>query len=99
MKQEIRESVAFILNLFPGLGFHFSGTMHNLRWLRLLGSALIAAFLIIIPITVVLVHPYPLINYHFTASEWIFPLTIALISGMLGAVVEYKVKEKEQGHE
>jgi hypothetical protein len=95
VRKKTREIVAFILNLWPGLGFYFSGTVHNLKWLRLLGIGLTAAFLFIIPISVVIVHPEPLINYHFTASDLIFPLMIALIFGGFGAAVEYEIKEKE----
>lgn len=95
MRKKTREIVAFILNLWPGLGFYFSGIVHNLKWLRLLGIGLTAAFLFIIPISVAIVHPEPLINYHFTASDLIFPLMIALIFGGFGAAVEYEIKEKE----
>lgn len=95
MKKRAREIIAFILNLFPGLGFYFSGTVHNVKWLGLLGIGLTAAFLFIIPISVVIVHPDPLINYHFPTSDLIFPLIIALTFGVFGAGVEYQIKEKE----
>lgn len=95
MKKKKREILAFILNLFPGLGFYFSGTVHNLERLRLLGSGLIATFLIMIPLSVVIVNPRPLINHHFTTSELLLPLTIALTFGTLGAGVEHKIKENK----
>jgi len=95
MEKKKREIVAFILNLFPGLGFYFSGTVHDLKRLRLLGSGLIAAFLFIIPISVVITNPRPLINYHFTASESLLPSAMALVSGILGASAEHKIKEEK----
>lgn len=97
MKDKTREIVAFILNLFPGLGFCFSGTVHNLKWLRFLGSVLIAGFLFMVPICVVVVYARPLINYHFTASELLLASAIALVFGILGADVERKFsKEKRE---
>ena len=96
MRRKTRVIAAFILNLFPGLGFYFSGSVHSLKWLRLLGSGLIAAFLFIIPITVVILHPYPLINYRFTASELILPSAVALVSGVAGASVEQKLSKAAQ---
>ena len=95
MRKKIRIIIAFILNLFPGLGLYFSGTVHGLKWLRLLGCGLTAAFLLILPITAVTLHPIPLINYHFTASELTLPLAIALVSGTLGAGVEQSLEEQK----
>ena len=91
MKKKTREIVAFILNLWPGLGFYFSGTVHNLKWLRLLGVGLIVAFLLIITIGIAIVIPHPLRNYHFTASDLLFPLAIAFIFGIFGAGVEHEL--------
>jgi len=96
MRKTVRIVVAFILNLFPGVGLCFSGTAHNLKWLRVLGFGLAIAFLLIIPFTAVILHPIPLINYHFTTSELILPFTIALISGAIGALIEMKLKEQEE---
>ena len=97
MKKTAREIVAFILNLFPGLGFYFSGTVHNLKWLRLFGTGLVTVFLFLIPISVVIAHPQPLINYHFTTSELLLPLAVALVFGVLGYGVEQKLsKGKEE---
>jgi hypothetical protein len=95
MRKKIRVIVAFILNLFPGLGLYFSGTVHSLRWLRFLGCGLIAAFLLIIPFTAVILHPTPLMYYRFTASELILPSAIALVSGILGAGVEQRLNEQK----
>jgi hypothetical protein len=89
-KQE-RMFVAFVLNLLPGLGFYFSGTAHNLKPLRFLGVGLIATILILLPMAAVATHPQPLIDYHFTASEMLIPLVIALVFGGMGAGVEYKM--------
>jgi hypothetical protein len=96
MRKKIRIIIAFILNLFPGLGLYFSGTVHDLKWLRLLGCGLTAALLMIIPSIAVMLHPTPLINYHFTASELTLPLAIALVSGTLGAGVEQSLKEQKE---
>jgi hypothetical protein len=99
MRKKIRIIIAFILNLFPGIGLYFSGTVHSLKWLRFLGCALIAAFLLIIPLTAVILHPTPLINYHLTASELILPSAIALLSGTIGAGVEQKLNEMKGKNE
>jgi hypothetical protein len=96
MRKTIRIIVAFILNLFPGLGLYFSGTVHSLKWLRFLGCGLIAVVLLILPFTAVILHPSPLINYSFTAAELILPLTIALVSGIIGAGVEQKLNEQKE---
>lgn len=96
MRKTIRIIVVFILNLFLGLGLYFSGTVHSLKWLRFLGFGLIAAFLLIIPFTAVILHPTPLINYHFTTSELILPSAIALVSGILGAGVEQKLNAQKE---
>jgi len=90
--------VALILNLWPGLGFYFSGTVHNLKLLRYLGIGLAVTFLLLLPITAVITHPEPLINYHFSASDMLIPLTVALISGILGAGVEYYVRNEGVSH-
>lgn len=90
-----REIVAFGLNFLPGLGFYFSGTVHNLERLRLLGVTLVAAFLFLIPVSVVIVHPRPLMNYHFTTSDLLLPSAIALISAISGAVVEHQLPKKK----
>jgi len=94
MNKITREIIAFILNLFPGLGFYFSGTVHNLKWLRLLGAAIVAAFLFIIPISIVIVHPSPLMNYHFTTSDLLLPSAIASTSATFGAIAEHQLPEK-----
>jgi len=96
VRKKIRIIVAFILNLFPGLGLYFSGTIHSLKWLRFLGCGLTAALLIIIPFIAVVLHPMPFINYHFPASELTLPLAIALVSGILGAGVEQRLKEQKE---
>lgn len=94
MKKKTRVIGAFILNfLWPGLGFYFSGTLRNLKWLRLLGLALISAFLLLITVGIAILIPHPLINYHFTASDLPTPLAIAFISGILGTTVEHQMKE------
>jgi hypothetical protein len=91
MEKNARVFVAFTLNLFPGLGFFYSAGAHKIRWLRLFGSMLVMAFLFIIPASVVIVHPYPLMNYHLTLSDLALPMVIALVSGVLGAAVEYRL--------
>jgi hypothetical protein len=96
MRKIIRIIVAFILNLLPGLGLYFSGTVHSLKWLRLLGCGLIAAVLLILPSIAVILHPTPLIMYHFTASELILPSAIALVSGIIGAGVEQGLNEQKE---
>lgn len=95
MKKKMRVIVAFILNLFPGLGFYFSGTVHSLKWLRLFGMGLASAFLILLPTVAIILHPTPLINYHFTATELMSPSVIALVSGVAGAGVEQKLDRTE----
>ncbi len=83
-------AVALILNLFPELGFYFSGVEHNKRWLSIFGIGLMATVLLATPIIVVaftILHP--LINYHFFTMELFIPCAIALVSGFLGASVEY----------
>jgi len=87
--------LAFVLNLWPGLGFYFSGAVHNLKLLRYLGIGLAATFLLLLPITAVVMHPEPLINYHFNASDMSIPFTVALVSGILGVGVEYCVRNGE----
>ena len=96
-----RVVVAFILNLFPGLGFYFSGGEHKLRWLRFLGIGLMATVLLTLPVAAVVTHPYPLINYHFSTLELLLAGTIALASGFLGAGVEYGLSKQrgEKSHE
>ena len=96
MKKKTRIIAAFILNLFPGLGFYFSGTIHSLKWLTLFGIGLASAFLILLPTVAVTLHPTPLMNYHFTATELMLPSAIALISGIAGAGVEQKLGKAEE---
>ena len=96
MKDKTREIVALVLNLFPGLGFYFSGTVHNLKWLRILGSVLIGGFLFIVPMIVVVVYPRPLINYHFTASELLLASAVALVFGVFGFGVERKLSAEKK---
>ena len=86
-----RDVLAFILNLFPGLGFYFSGTVHNLKRLRVLGVTIVAAFLFVIPVSAVIVHPHPLMNYHFTTSDLLLPSAIAFISAISGTIVEHQL--------
>ncbi len=94
MKKKTRVIVVFILNfLWPGLGFYYSGTLRNLKWLCLFGLALISVFLLLVTVGIAILIPRPLINYHFTASDLPIPLAIAFISGILGTVVEHKMKE------
>jgi hypothetical protein len=93
MKKRTEEIVAFFLNFFPGLGFYFSGTMHDLKKLRLFGGSLAIACLFLLPIIGVILNPKPLINYHFTMSDMLLPLTIAIVSGFLGAIVEHRIRE------
>jgi len=88
--------VALILNFWPGLGFYFSGTVHHLRWLQFLGLGLVVAFLLIITIGIASVIPHPLTNYHFTASELVLPLVVALFFGILGAGVEREMAENKE---
>jgi len=92
-----RVVVAFVLNLFPGLGFYFSGGEHNLRWLRFLGIGLMAAVLVALPVAAFIAHPYPLMNYHFSTPELLLAGTIALASGFLGAGVEYGLSKQQGG--
>lgn len=94
MRRWKREIVAFILNLWLGFGFYFSGTVHGIKWLRFLGLGLAAAILFILPISAVIMHPTPLMNYHFTTSELLLPLAIALTFGIIGVCVEYEIKER-----
>jgi hypothetical protein len=96
MRKKMKIIIAFILNLFPGLGLCFSGTVHSLKWLRLLGCGLIAAFLLILPFAAVILHLTPLIMYHLTASELILPSAIALVSGIIGAGVEQRLNEQKE---
>lgn len=94
MEKRTREIVAFALNfLWPGLGFYFSGFIHRRRWLRGVGIGLIAAFIILLPVSVVVVIPYPLINYHFTLTDFLFPLALAFVFGCLGVGVEHEIRE------
>ena len=95
MKKRTRMIVAFILNLFPGPGFYFSGTIHSLKRLRLFGIGLASAFLILLPTAAVILHPAPLMNYHFTATELLLPTVIALVSGVAGASVEQRLGRAE----
>ncbi len=82
-----REIPSFILNFFRGLGFYFSGTVHNLDRLRFSGVMLVAALLFLIPVSAVILHPHPLTNYHFTTADLLLPSTIALTSATFGVVV------------
>ena len=91
MRKMTRGLIAFALNFWPGLGFYFSGSMHNLMRLRLLGLGLASAFLFILPISAVIMHPTPLTNHNFTASELLLPIAIAFTFGILGASVEYAI--------
>ncbi|MDH5787122.1 MAG: hypothetical protein OEZ40_02350 [Candidatus Bathyarchaeota archaeon] len=85
MKKGTREILAFALNfVWPGLGFYFSGWSHHQIWLRAVGIGLIAAFLVILPASVVATIPYPLINYHFTLSDLVLPLAVAFVFALLG---------------
>jgi len=95
MNRISRIVIALTLNLFPGLGFYFSGTVHGLKWLQFLGIGLTATFLFLVPISAMITHPQPLIDYHFTASELFIPLAIALAFGLLGTGVEYQMKNEE----
>jgi drug/metabolite transporter (DMT)-like permease len=89
VRKSAREVVAFVLNLWPGLGFYFSGAVHGVRWLRSLGLGLAAAFLFILPIVVVVLHPTPLMNHHFSASELLSAFAVSSVFGVLGVCLEY----------
>jgi hypothetical protein len=84
-----RAFVAFVLNLFPGLGILLFRGKHDLKWLRFLGIGLMATVLLILPVVAVATHPYPLLNYHFSTLELLPAGTIALASGFLGACAEH----------
>lgn len=100
MDRKTRGIVAFSLNfLWPGLGFYFSGFVHHRRWLRGVGVGLIAAFLVLLPVSVVIVVPYPLLNCHFTWADLLLPLAVAFVSGCLGAGVEHEISEEKTSHE
>ena len=96
MNRRTREIVAFALNfLWPGLGFYFSGWIHHRKWLRGIGIGLIAAFLIILPVSVAVTVPYPLINYHFALSDLLLPLAVAFVFGCLGVGIEHEIKNEK----
>lgn len=80
MKKKTREILAFILNfLWPGLGFYFSGAMHNSKWLRLLGLGLIVLFLLL---------SLRSLSYGVDAVDLLFSLGLAFIFGFVGAGLE-----------
>lgn len=81
MEKGLREFLAFILNfVWPGLGFLFSGFIHNLRTLRLIGFGVIVIFL--------LLSLNALRNLSFDVSDLFISVLIGLIFGLLGAAVE-----------
>jgi hypothetical protein len=92
MNERSRITLAFALNLLlPGLGFHYSGTKHNVTRLRRLGLLTMIVFLFAFPIGVAILWSYARINYHFTLQELAAYLTVILVSAFLGASIEQKV--------
>jgi len=92
MSRESRIISAFVFNFFlPGLGFHYSGTRHNLIRLRRLGLVTMVVFLFAFPLSVFIFSPYAQLNYHFTLQELAAYLTVVLVFGFLGADVEQKI--------
>lgn len=95
MNKDARMLLVFVLNLLlPGLGFHYSGTKHNLRWLRRLGLATMVAFLFAFPVGLVLFLPYAKTNYHFSLLELAAYLAVILCSATVGASIEGRLADK-----
>jgi len=85
----------FVLNLLlPGLGFHYSGTKHNIRWLRRLGLATMVAFFFAFPLGVVLFVPYATTNYHFSLLELFAYFAVILCSATMGARIEGRLADR-----
>jgi hypothetical protein len=61
-----------------------------------LGFGLVVTFLLLVTIGTGVIVGHPLINHHFTASELLLPIAIALVFGVLGAGVEYGIKEEKE---
>lgn len=95
MNERSRIILAFAFNfLLPGLGFHYSGTRHNVMWLRRLGLVTMVVFLFAFPIGVAILWPYARIDYYFTLQELAACLTLILISAFLGASIKQKVSKR-----
>lgn len=85
MEKGLREFLAFILNfLWPGLGFLFSGFIHNHRVLRLLGFGMIVVFLFLSLGTIA--------SGRLNISDIFISAGIGLIFALLGATVERAFK-------
>lgn len=91
MNERSRIILAFAFNfLSPGLGLHYSGTRHDVVWLRRLELVTMVVFLFAFPIGVAILWPYARTNYHFTLQELAAYLTLILVSAFLGASIEQK---------
>jgi hypothetical protein len=90
MKRKTKEILAFVLNfLLPGLGFFFSGAIHERRWLRLLGIGLTALFVIH------LLKPNSFSRYvHLDYVGSSLAVIWAFIFGTLGVGVEQEIDRK-----
>ncbi len=94
MNERLRVVLAFVFNLLlPGLAFHYSGTKHNIRWLRSLGLVTMIVFFFAVPTGVAILFSYAYMNYHFTLQELAPYLAFVLVSAFLGAGIEWKLSE------
>ncbi len=92
MRKKFRLLIVFVLNfLLPGLGFHYTGTRHNVNWLRRLGLVAMVVFLLAFPIGVLFWWPSARILYNFSMQELIAYLIVVLASAFLGAGIEQKI--------
>jgi uncharacterized membrane protein len=99
MSKESMIIFAFVFNFFlPGLGFHYSGTRHNLSWLRRLGLVTMIVFLFAFPLSMFIFSPYARLNYHFTWQELAAYLTVIFVFAFLGAGIERKIGGSASAH-
>jgi hypothetical protein len=77
--------------LLPGLGFHYTGTAHNVNWLRRLGLVTMVVFLLAFPIGVLLWWPNAHILYSFSIQELTAYLITVLALALVGAGIEQKI--------
>jgi len=101
VEKDTREKIAFALNfVLPGLGIVFSGFIHRLRWLWLVGFGLIAGSLLLGVHSLASYHLYILLtSQNFDILNTLFSLAIGFIIAFLGAVVEHEIKEEGLDYE
>lgn len=95
MEKDVREILAFALNfVLPGLGIHFSGFVHRLRWLQLVGLGLVALYSLFGVRCLASYNLYVLLSsYDFDVLASLSYLAVGFAIAFLGVGVERDISE------